>query len=75
MPRQGCQPHLQSVLAYRNLDWARSLTLQSRPARTRGGIVLDLGAQLHGEVDDLDKSKHFAVQAWAIRYGASGLWN
>ena len=68
-------PHLQSVLAYRNLDWARSLTLQSRPARTRGGIILDLGAQLHGEVDDFDKSKHFAVQAWAIRYGASGLWN
>ena len=65
---------LQSVLTYRTLEWARSLTLNARPARTRGGIILDLHAQLTQEAADAEISKILAVNAFAIRYGASGLW-
>jgi len=66
--------YLRSVFEYRTLEWSRTLSLNSRPARTRGGIILDLGAQLLRETEDFSKSKHFATRAWSIRYGGSGLW-
>ena len=72
---QKLPSYLQALVEYRTLSWARSLTLASRPPRTRGGIILDLGEQLEAERLDLEMSKFFAVNALIIRYGHAGLWH
>ena len=68
-------PYLKAVLQFRTLTWARSLSLSSRPARTRGGRILDLQEQLAVEKEEFAMSKHFGRSAWTIRYGAGGLWS
>ena len=49
-------PYLQGLLEYRTLEWSRSVSLASRPARTRGGRILCLMEQLQVEAEEFSKS-------------------
>ena len=66
--------YLRHVLEYRDLDWARSVTLQTRPARTRGGRIPCLRIQFDEEKSTYAVSKRFGASTWAMKYGEGGLW-
>ena len=66
---------LQSVVDYRTLQWARALSLQARPARTRGGVILDIGEQYQQKKNDAELSRNYALSSWCVRYGAARLWS